>query len=169
MRQRMNQFGKLICIASALVGSAVDAREPWEDHTVFAINKEDPHATLFPFSSNAAALIGDKTLSPNYLLLNGTWSFDWQRDPADAPAGFFNPDFDDSRWGTIPVPANWEVEGYGRPIYLDERFPFTTTWPDAPTGYNPIGSYRKQFTLPTDWDGRQVFLHVGATKSSLNV
>ncbi|WP_448566308.1 glycoside hydrolase family 2 TIM barrel-domain containing protein [Thalassotalea ganghwensis] len=144
-------------------------RAPWEDHQVFAINKLAPHASAFPFSSPLAALNNNKESSANFLLLNGLWKFDWQRSPQDKPEGFEQKSFDDSHWGTIRVPGNWEVEGYGYPIYLDERFPFTTTWPDVPKDYNPIGSYRKTFNLPNDWKNKQVFLHVGAAKSSLDV
>jgi len=145
------------------------AREPWENNEVFAINKEAPHASLFPFQSRDAALVNNKEQSDNFLLLNGMWKFDWQRSPKNKPKGFETVNFNDDNWKQIPVPGNWETEGFGFPIYLDERFPFTTTWPDAPKEYNPIGSYRKPFTLPKSWQDKQVFLHVGAAKSSLDV
>ena len=148
---------------------ANEKKEPWRDHTVFAINKLEPRATLFPFQSEEAALTDQKELNNNFMLLNGLWLFDWQKSPKNAPQSFYLPKFDDTNWGTIAVPGNWEIEGYGYPIYLDERFPFTTQWPDVPTDYNPIGSYRKPFTLPDDWQGKKVFLHVGAAKSSLDV
>jgi len=143
--------------------------EPWENHQVFAINKEAAHTSLFPFKTKRAALINNKAQSSNYLLLNGLWKFDWQRSPNDKPMGFEQNNFNDSNWSHIPVPGNWETEGFGYPIYLDERFPFTTTWPDVPKDYNPIGSYRKPFALPKSWQDKQVFLHIGAAKSSLDV
>jgi len=149
--------------------SVAKERQPWEDHQVFAINKLAPHASLFPFQSQSAALNNNKENSSNFLLLNGLWKFDWQRSPKDQPKGFEQTNFNDNKWSQIPVPGNWETEGFGYPIYLDERFPFTTTWPDAPKDYNPIGSYRKPFSLPKSWQGKQVFLHVGAAKSSLDV
>jgi len=148
---------------------AEQTRPPWQDHKVFAINKLDPHASLFPFASKKSALVDNKQQSERFILLNGLWQFDWQRSPKNKPLGFEQLKFDDSKWSQIPVPGNWEVEGFGYPIYLDERFPFSTTWPDAPTDYNPIGSYRKQFTLPSHWKNKQVYLHVGAAKSSLDV
>ncbi len=143
--------------------------EPWENHQVFAINKEAAHTSLFPFKTKRAALINNKAQSSNYLLLNGLWKFDWQRSPNDKPMGFEQNNFNDSNWSHIPVPGNWETEGFGYPIYLDERFPFTTTWPNVPKDYNPIGSYRKPFALPKSWQDKQVFLHIGAAKSSLDV
>ena len=162
-------FFSVVVTLFATNSVAKQEREPWQDHQVFAINKLDPHASLFPYQSRDAALVDDKSQSSNYLLLNGLWKFDWQRSPVNKPKGFENKAFDDSTWSQIPVPGNWEVEGFGYPIYLDERFPFDTTWPDAPTDYNPIGSYRKPFNLPTAWQNKQVFLHVGAAKSSLDV
>lgn len=157
----------LLCIASSVAAS--QNREPWQDHTVFGINKLEPRASAFSYQSAFAALADIKENSRRFMSLNGQWSFDWQKSPADKPNGFEQPGFDDSTWGRIAVPGNWEVLGYGYPIYLDERYPFTTTWPDVPTDYNPIGSYRKSFVLPYSWQGKQVFLHVGAAKSSLDV
>lgn len=162
-------FFSLMSLVLSFASTGQTQREPWQDHQVFAINKEPGHATLFPFRTEQAALIGNKEQSRHFMLLNGIWQFDWQKSPANRPLGFEQPDFDDSHWGTIPVPANWEIEGYGHPIYLDERFPFTTTWPDAPRDHNPIGSYRKQFTLPKHWQNKQVFIHIGAAKSSLDI
>ncbi|MCJ8318442.1 MAG: DUF4981 domain-containing protein [Colwellia sp.] len=162
----------LTLITSLLLSSFVQAqsqREPWENHEVFAINKEAPRTSFFSYQSSNAALNNVKEQSSNFLLLNGLWKFDWQQSPKNKPQGFELVKFDDSNWPKIPVPGNWETEGFGYPIYLDERFPFTTTWPDVPKKYNPIGSYRKTFTLPAAWKGKQVFLYVGAAKSSLDV
>jgi len=159
-------------ITSLLLFSIVQAqpqREPWENHEVFAINKEAPRTSFFSYQSTNAALNNVKEQSSNFLLLNGLWKFDWKKSPKNKPKGFELAKFDDSSWSKIPVPGNWETEGFGYPIYLDERFPFTTTWPDVPKEYNPIGSYRKTFTLPDSWKGKQVFLYVGAAKSSLDV
>ena len=168
--QRVLLVGWLV-MALPLISDPVVARDkqPWEDHQVFAINKLPPHASLFPFNNQKGALGLNKEQSPNYLGLNGLWSFNWQRTPSKAPAGFEQPEFDDADWSSIPVPGNWEVEGFGQPIYLDERYPFTTQWPDVPKDYNPVGSYRKPFDLPRHWQNKRVFLHVGAAKSSLDV
>ena len=157
-----------IALASLLLFSSdtqSQTSEPWEDNKIFSINKEAPHASLFPFQSRDAALADSKEQSNNYLLLNGLWKFNWQRSPKNKPNAFETANFNDSKWQKIPVPGNWEAEGFGYPIYLDERFPFTTTWPDAPKEYNPIGSYRKSFALPKSWKNKQVFLHVGGDTS----
>ena len=165
----MKQLSIILLLASSSLLANEYTREPWRDHQTFAINKLPPRASAFGFANEFEALVGNDAISARKLLLNGIWAFDWQRNPNNAPHNFYQADFDDSSWGTIPVPANWEVEGYGYPIYLDERFPFTTKWPDVPSDYNPIGSYRKPFQLPQSWQDKQVFLHVGAAKSSLDV
>ena len=91
------------------------------------------------------------------------------KDPKKRPTTFHNTNFDDIEWKNIPVPSNWEVQGYDYPIYLDERYPFTTKWPDAPTDYNPVGTYRKEITLDAAFLSQNVILHFGAAKSALYV
>ena len=98
--------------------------------------------------------------------MNGNWKFHFVRDPKERPSTFQNVVYDDSEWNTIPVPSNWEVEGYDYPIYLDERYPFTTTWPDAPEDYNPVGTYRHEFTIPDSWNGDDIILHFAGAKSA---
>ena len=161
---------KYFCILLLLVSAIAQAKpEPWQDHQVFAINKLPPRSTMFSFNSAAAALADQPQQSPNYLSLNGYWQFNWQAQPGDAPVGFEKTTFDDSGWAQLKVPGNWEVQGYGYPIYLDERYPFDAKWPDAPKKDNAVGSYRRQFTLPENWAQRQVFLHLGAVNASLEV
>ena len=153
-----------------LISSVAQAKpEPWQDHQVFAINKLPPRSTMHSFSSTAAALANQPQSSPYYQSLNGFWQFHWQPQPDQAPVGFEQPGYDDSGWQQIKVPGNWEVQGFGYPIYLDERYPFDAKWPAAPTKDNAVGSYRRHFTVPASWAKRQVFLHVGAANSSLEL
>ncbi|UCF19053.1 MAG: hypothetical protein JSU87_14145 [Gemmatimonadota bacterium] len=114
-----------LCLALALApallpvsGTAQETKD-WENPAVFAINKEPPHATLFPFETRELALGRDEAASAYYRLLSGNWKFNWVRKPADRPADFYREDFDDSGWAQIPVPGNWEVNGFGVPIYLN--------------------------------------------------
>ncbi len=144
-------------------------RNPWEDHAVFEHNKLEPRATLFPFENEALALAGDPAASCRYRSLDGPWRFHWAPRPADAPMGFFREDFDDGSWPLLEVPANWEVHGYGNAVYLDERYPFTTTWPDAPQDRNPVGTYRRTFQLDGEWLDQRVTLHFGGVRSALFV
>jgi len=137
------------------------------DHKVFAVNKLAPHADFLAYESHVLAEQNEPGSSQRYISLNGDWKFHWTRSPRDRVKNFFDVDLDDSDWETIPVPANWEVEGYGHPIYLDERYPFTTTWPDAPTEYNPVGSYRHGFSIPETWIDQQIILHFAGAKSAM--
>jgi beta-galactosidase len=137
------------------------------DHTVFAVNKLAPHADFFAYETEELATRGVPDSSKRYLSLNGSWRFHWSRSPRDRAKNFFEIELDESDWETIPVPANWEVEGYGHPIYLDERYPFSTTWPDAPEDYNPVGSYRHTFSIPEAWTNQQIILHFAGAKSAM--
>jgi len=136
------------------------------NHEIFEINKLPPRATFFGFEKDS---INNKIHSRRYLDLNGIWKFNWVKDPKQRPTTFQNIEYNDSNWSTIPVPANWEVEGFGKPIYLDERYPFTTNWPDVPKDYNPVGTYRKTFTLTDEFLNEEVILHFAAAKSAMYV
>ncbi len=148
-------------------------KERWEkqdlhsDHTVFAVNKLPPHASFLAYETEKLAEQNIPEASQRYILLNGDWKFHWTRSPRKRVKDFYNPDLDDSHWETIPVPGNWEVEGKGYPIYLDERYPFSTSWPDAPKDYNPVGTYRHRFILPEAWSGQQIILHFAGAKSAM--
>ena len=158
-----------LCFFSLFLIQIAQTQEYYEDHTIFAINKEAPHATLFPFENEYVAFKGDMETSKWYLSLNGSWKFNWVRNPKDTPKSFYQEEYDDRGWNTIPVPGNWEVHGYGYPIYLDEKYPFSTTWPSTPQDYNPVGSYRRNFVISPEWSGREVFLYFGGVKSALYV
>jgi beta-galactosidase len=132
---------------------------------VFDVDREPPHATYTPFPDRTSALAGNGERSPYYLSLNGHWKFNWVRSPADRSLRFQDPGFDDSDWDELPVPSNWELEGYGVPHYLDAGML------SGPPGhvdpeYNPVGSYRRHFTLPDEWQDMQVFLHFASVGSA---
>jgi beta-galactosidase len=139
----------------------------WENLDVLAVNKEPPHATLYPFESRVLALQRDKTRSAFFQSLNGRWKFNWVRKPADRPLDFYLEDYDDGDWDEIPVPGNWEVNGFGVPIYLNHPFEFEENPPYIHHYYNPVGSYRRTFVIPESWDGREIFIHFGAVKSAM--
>jgi beta-galactosidase len=114
-------------------------------------------------------LSNDPERSPYYKSLNGTWKFHWVRKPDDRPVRFYEDDYDVSDWDDTPVPSNWELQGYGVPIYTDVAYPFPANPPYIPHDYNPVGSYRRTFTIPRAWSGRQIFLHFGGVKSAMYV
>jgi beta-galactosidase len=161
----------VILTVGVLSPAAVLAQQPndWENPAVFAINKEPPHATFFPFESRALALGRDPGRSTYFVDLDGRWKFNWVRKPADRPVDFYRTDFDDHGWGEIPVPGNWELNGHGVPIYVNYTYPFPKNPPHIPHDDNPVGSYRTHFTVPATWDGREIFLHFGSIRSAMYV
>ena len=138
----------------------------WEDPTVIGLNKEPGHCTLMPYADVESALECRRETSPFYRSLNGKWKFNWVNKPADRPVDFYRSDYDVSGWDEIPVPSNWQMHGYGRPIYLNMTYPFPANPPHIPHDYNPVGSYRREFTIPETWDRREVFLHFDGVKSA---
>jgi len=141
----------------------------WENPEMIGQNKEAAHCTLMPYPDIATALKGAREASPFYKLLNGNWKFNWVQKPADRPRNFYKLDYDVSSWKQIPVPSNWQLQGYGRPIYLNAKYPFSPEEPNPPYiphDNNPVGSYRTEFTIPGDWKGREVFLHFDGVKSA---
>jgi len=138
----------------------------WENPDVVGINKEPGHCTLIPYSGIETALKADRKASRFYKSLNGNWKFHWVNKPADRPLDFYKPDYDISTWKLIPVPSNWQMHGYGIPIYLNVPYPFPANPPYIPHDYNPVGSYRRKFTIPDDWKDRRIFLHFDGVKSA---
>ncbi len=161
----------LLCCLLALCGIAAGQQFDWENPAVFGINKEAPHVTYVPFSDAGAALQNDWRHSPWVQLLNGPWKFRWVAKPDDRPAGFFMPAFDAGAWNDIQVPSNWELQGYGQPIYVNIPYEWTRNPdpPHIPHDNNPVGCYRRTFTLPENWAGREVFIHLGAVKSGFYI
>ena len=143
----------------------------WENPLVFGQNKEETYATFVPFADVESALENNIKASPYYLSLNGTWKFNWVTKPADRPLDFDEPDYDVRGWKDIQVPSNWEFQGYGIPIYVNIGYEWTKKPdpPHIPHDDNPVGSYRRTFTLPEDWKEMQVFIHFGAVKSAFYI
>jgi len=156
----------LFCLSTNAQQPAV---KNWENHQVVGVNKLPAHVNVVPYSTFVEALAGEKEKSPFYHSLNGNWKFNWVKSPAQRPVDFYNPEFDVSSWDEIPVPSNWELQGYGIPIYVNIPYEWTTDPqpPAVPHDYNPVGSYRTNFTIPENWKGREVILHFGAVKSAM--
>ena len=138
----------------------------WQAPAIVGVNRERPHATLPIYQDETSALARVRTTSPFTQSLNGPWKFHWVVKPADRPAHFWRADFDDAAWGTIRVPSNWQLEGYDVPIYTNSRYPWgEADPPHVPADHNPVGSYRRHFTVPPAWGGRQVFLTFDGVES----
>jgi len=159
-------YGCVQAVSVAPAAKANPAVNDWEDPQIIGRNKEPAHCTLMPFNNKRAALKGDRGGSPFCRSLNGRWDFHWVNKPADRPVEFYRPDYDVSGWDKISVPSNWQLHGYGRPIYLNIPYPFPAKPPHIPHDYNPVGSYRREFTIPAEWKGRQIFLHFDGVESA---
>jgi beta-galactosidase len=148
----------------------VDASRPdWENPAVFAIGKLPARASGFPYESAPKALAGKMADSGRFQLLDGAWKFAFSPSADAAPKDFFRSDFDVSGWKEIKVPADWQAEGYDQPRYNNITYPFPGNRPLIPHATNPVGSYRRDFTLPADWKKSDVILHIGAAGSAYYV
>jgi|GEM_PF-77566 len=156
----------------------------WEDETVFGINKEPGHNTYVPYASLAELKDSPTwnepwklTNSSMYQLLNGNWKFNWVKQPAERPLDFYKTDYDVAAWKEIPVPSNWEMHGYGTPIYTNYNYPHANIPPyiipvqgwTIEKEPNPVGSYRRNFDIPASWNNQQVFLHFDGVYSAMYV
>jgi beta-galactosidase len=139
-----------------------------ESPECLGINKEPAHATLMPYGSLQEALTARRDASSFCRSLNGLWKFNWVTEPSLRPVDFYKTDFDASGWKEIPVPSCWQIQGYGTPYYRNNGYTFQKNWPhvltEPPKNFtayverDPVGSYRREFEVPTDWDGRRIFL-----------
>lgn len=164
------RYVKSILFASvAVVASITAAANDWENPAVFAEGRLAPRATAHPYDSKDAAREGNYEASPYYRSLNGTWKFRFSPKPADRPADFYKTGYDTSAWDDIAVPSNWEMQGYGTPIYTNVVYPFPQNQPHIPHGDNPVGSYKRTFELPEQWDGRHTILHFDGSTAGMYV
>jgi beta-galactosidase len=147
-------------------GAMLLAQPEWNDHRVFERNREAPHASMTLFPDATLARTFDRSQSPWYQSLNGSWRFQWAANPASRVADAYRPDLDVSGWDEVMVPANWQLQGYGTPIYTNIRYPFSISEQQAPTDTNEVGTYRRTFTLPSTWQGRQVHVTFDGVESA---
>lgn len=139
-----------------------------EDPENIGINKEPAHATLMPYASLKEALTANRYASTFSKSLNGMWKFNWVDWPQKRPVNFYKTDYDVSQWKEIKVPSNWQIEGYGTPYYSNYNYIFQkdfpkvmSTPPEKFTAFherNPVGSYRRDFTVPENWKGRRILI-----------
>lgn len=139
----------------------------WENPEIFNINREAPKAYFVRYHTEQAAKSESNADNPYQQSLNGTWRFHWVRKPADRPVDFYQNEYKTDDWAEIEVPGNWELQGYGIPVYTNIVYPFPKNPPFIPHDYNPVGSYVKHFDMPKDWKGRDVFVSFGAVRSAM--
>ena len=165
----------MVAAAIAMTASAADVAVPsyteWQDQQVNEVNRFPVHTTFFAYESLDKALAGNMNRSANYLSLEGAWKFKFVENADQRPTDFYKTDLDDSAWKTLNVPANWELNGYGDPVYVNVGFAwrghFKNNPPYVPNEHNHVGSYRRVIKLPADWDGRQVIAHFGSVTSNI--
>lgn len=126
----------------------------WKDIQVVSVNKERPRTSFMSYGSKASALSEQYEKSAYYQSLNGIWDF-----------------YFDNTWHSIAVPGNWEVQGFGTPIYTNTGYEFQPRNPLPPVlpEKNPIGIYRRAIEIPTTWGGRDIYLHIAGAKSGVYV
>ncbi|MHA0856130.1 glycoside hydrolase family 2 TIM barrel-domain containing protein [Paenibacillus sp. CMAA1364] len=156
----------------------------WNNNpAIFQENREKAHTSFIPYKDTASALQGADMISAmlenpssNYQSLNGQWQFHLANNPATRPVDFYQDSYNTSTWDEIKVPGDWQLQGYDFPIYTNVTYPFwgngnstNVQPPFAPTQYNPVGSYKRTFTIPQNWDGRQTFISFQGVESAFYV
>ena len=172
----------IICGLLIFIGvvstSAVKAQKQndkpfWLDETKNEENRLPMHASFAVYPTENDALKDKWESSGNNLNLNGPWKFKWVEKPADLPENFESISFKDAGWDNFRIPATWEINNYGDPIYVNVGYEFSYLQkpnpPLVPMNFDPTGIYRREIDLPQNWTGKNITLHIGAAKSNLMV
>lgn len=162
------------CACLAVLSAEAQKDKPWWlDPEVNEVNTMAPRAAFFAYETENLAKADQKARSERYLSLEGKWKFNFSKDHDKAPRDFYSLKYDDSQWTDFPVPGILELNGYGDTIYSNNGYPWRTQFrPEPPfveERNNYTGSYRKMVTVPADWKGERIYLHVGSATSNLMV
>ncbi|AZQ65250.1 DUF4981 domain-containing protein [Flammeovirga pectinis] len=174
-----------ITLATFLMSLTLYAQQnDWENERVFEVNKLASRVPSYSFTSKVDALKGDRVHS-KMLSLNGKWKFSYVDKAALKSEDFYKSDFNSNKWEDIEVPSSWEMKGYGQPIYTNITYPFTPNILDPNLKYdwkgpqpplpptiqrdNPVGSYIKEFTLPSEWKEESIIIHFGGVSSAFYI
>lgn len=155
----MRLLFSLLFVMSGCMLFAQNNTPEWENPEIFAINKEDTRATSIPYPTEKLAIDDRYSDSPYYQLLDGLWKFKWVATVDEIPTGFEKENYDIGAWVDMPVPGNWEFNGYGIPMYKNVGFGFVSSPPYIDRKDSPVGAYRHTFNIPDNWDGRRVYIH----------
>ena len=165
---------RLIFLGIAMVSlTALNAQtfKEWQDPNINEINRAKMHTSYFAYESNDAANKAVKEESENFMTLNGTWKFFWVKDAGQRPTDFWKAGYNDKGWNDLEVPAVWELNGYGDPIYVNTGFAWRNQYennpPYVPEENNHVGSYRKEVTVPASWSGKDIIAHFGSVTSNM--
>lgn len=158
-------FTRYLLLVSLFWVSAGTYAQPygnvWENPQWIEENKEKPHVPFMLFNNKTDAITDQYQKSPYYHSLNGKWKFSYTAHHSQRQLAFYAPSLNDTAWKEISVPSNWELQGFGLPIYTNIIYPFPKNPPFVGND-NPVGTYRKKFTVPANWQGKQVILQFGS-------
>ncbi len=161
-----------VCVLFAAM--AASAQTPmWNDPEKNGDNRLDHVANFFAYETQQGAERGNKADSKRFMSIEGEWKFNWVENANERPQNFFELNYDDSKWGKMPVPGNWETNGYGEAIYVNNHYAWRHDWETNPPYVqdknNHVGSYRRTFRIPADWKGEKIYMHIGSATSNLTV
>ncbi len=161
----------LVALLTLVLEASAQTTNDWENPHVLGINKQPYHATL--------QLPSKEKECKEIVSLDGQWYFHWSRKPEERPADFYRENYDVSQWGKIAVPGNWQMQGYGTPIYININYPFVKARPSVTaeppqdwTAYenrNPVGSYVQFFDVTKEMLQQNLILHFGGVHSAFYV
>jgi beta-galactosidase len=173
-----------LSLGFATLGLVAANTPDWQNPTITSRNRQPAHASFIAYPDldsarqNASALLPlemRREASPWYRSLNGSWKFHWSPSVQERPTAFQETDFEDADWDLLEVPSCWQLQGYGIPIYvnfmnIDSKCPWgKVDPPHVPGERTPVGSYRREFVLPEDWDGREVHVVFDGVESFFQV
>lgn len=170
----MKRFNAVLVSLSCSLCCLAQTFTEWREPEINEFNRMPMHTDYFAYEEESIAMEGRKELSENYMSLNGRWNFNWVKDSDARPIGFWKRDYNDKGWDKIDVPAMWELNGYGEPLYsgigYDWKLFYGTTRatpPNVPEENNYVGSYRKTFVIPASWEGKDIIACFEAVSSNL--
>ena len=167
----MKKYVFLGLAGCALLSANAQTFKEWQDESVNEINRAAMHTHFFAYENAEKAGSDVKENSKNFMSMNGSWKFFWVKNADQRPTDFWKVGYNDKGWDDMKVPAVWELNGYGDPIYVNIGYPWRNQYknnpPHVPTEKNHVGSYRREFVIPADWSGKDIVAHFGAVSSNM--
>ncbi len=167
----MKKYVFLGLAGCALLSANAQTFKEWQDESINEVNRAAMHTHFFAYENAEKAGSDVKENSKNFMSMNGSWKFFWVKNADQRPTDFWKVGYNDKGWDDMKVPAVWELNGYGDPIYVNVGYPWRNQYknnpPHVPTEKNHVGSYRREFVIPADWNGKDIVAHFGAVSSNM--
>ena len=142
----------------------------WENPEIFQINREEPTASFYRYENEIDALKNQSWESSSlYKTLNGSWDFYYADSVSARPVDFYKKEFNIKGWDKINVPSNWEINGFGTPFYTNIKYMFPVNPPYIPHNFNNVGSYKRNFEISENWNGKEIYLHFAGVSGAFYV